>query len=112
MKLQRSPTRSKRLSSLCGSFLTPFSSCHYKKTSLDLVFRNIYVRFVPSLYTTGEKDQTYPTGVSPVGSGVTYDTAYVISTIYTLGLLFGALYVSHIKMLSNAFDNNVMEVLK
>ena len=59
-----------------------------------------------------EEDQTYPTGVSLVDSGVTYDTAYVISTIYTLGLLFGALYVSHIKMLSNAFDNNVMEVLK
>ena len=70
------------------------------------------MRFVPSLYTTGEEDQTYPTGVSPVGSGVTYDTAYVISTMYTLGLLFGALCVSHIKMLSNAFDSNVMEVLK
>jgi hypothetical protein len=69
--------RSKRLSSLCGSFLTPFSSCHYKKTSLDLVFLNIFVRFVPSLYTTGEEDQTYPIRVSPVGSGVTYDTANI-----------------------------------
>ena len=67
--------------------------------------------FVPSLYTTGEEDQTYPTGVSPVGSGVTYDIAYVISTMYTPGLLFGALCVLHIKMLSNAFDNNVMEYL-
>ena len=89
MKLQRSPTRSKRLSSLCGSFLTPFSSCHYKKTRLGLVFHNIYVCFVPSLYTTGEEDQTYPTGVSPLDSGVTYDTAYVICTMYTLRLLFG-----------------------
>ena len=59
-----------------------------------------------------EEDQTYPTGVSPVGIGVTYDTAYVIFTMYTPGLLFGALCVSHIKMLSNAFDNNVIEVLK
>jgi hypothetical protein len=50
--------------------------------------------------------------VSPIGSGVTYDTAYVISTMCTLGLLFGALCVSHIKMLSNAFCGNVMEVLK
>ena len=57
----------------------------------------------------GEEDQTYPIWVSPVGSGVTYDTAYVISTMYTLGLLFGALCVLHIKMLSNAFDNHVME---
>ena len=47
--------------------------------------------------------------MSPVGSGVTYDTAYVISTMYTLGLLFGALCVSHIKKLSNAFDTNIME---
>jgi len=70
------------------------------------------VCFVPSLYTTGEEDPTYPIGVSPVGSGVTYDIAYVISTMYTLGLLFGALCVSHIKMSSNAFDNNVIEVLK
>jgi hypothetical protein len=90
----------------------PFSSCHYKKTSLDLVFHNIYVRFAPNLYATGEEVQTYPTGVSPVASGVTYDTAYVISTMYTPGLLFGALCVSHIKMLSNAFDSNVIEVLK
>jgi hypothetical protein len=89
--------RSKRLSSLCGSFLTPFSSCHYKKTSLDLVFLNIYVRFVPILYTTGEEDQTYPIRVSPVSSGVTYDTAYIISTMYTPGLLFGAPCVSHKK---------------
>ena len=50
--------------------------------------------------------------MSPVGSGVTYDIAYVISTMYTLGLLFGALCVSHIKILSNTFDSNVMEVLK
>ena len=107
MKLQRLPTRCKRLSSLCGSFLTPLSSCHYKKTSLGFVFCNIYVRFVPSLYTTSEEDQTYPTGESPVGSGVTYDTAYVISIMYTPGLLFGALCVSHIKMLSNAFDTNI-----
>jgi hypothetical protein len=35
------------------------------------------VRFVPSLYTTGEEDQTYPIRVSPVGSGVTYDTANI-----------------------------------
>jgi len=103
---------SKRLSYLYGSFVTPFSSCYYKKTSLGLVFRNIYVCFVPNLYTTGEEDQTYPTGVSPVGIGVTYDTAYVISTMYTPGLLFGILCVSHIQMLSNAFDSNVMEVLK
>jgi hypothetical protein len=104
--------RSKRLSSLCGSFLIPFSSCHYKKICLDLVFRNIYVRFAPSLYTTDEEVQTYPIGVSPIASGVTYDTTYVISTMYTPGLLFGALCVSHIKILSNAFDSNVMEVLK
>ena len=37
----------------------------------------------------GEEDQTYPTGVSPVGSGVTYDITYVISTMYTPGLLGG-----------------------
>ena len=62
------------------------------------------MRFVPSLYTTGEEDQTYPTGVSPIGSGVTYDTAYIISTIYTPGLLLGVLCVLHIKILSNAFE--------
>ena len=49
--------------------------------------------------------------MSPIGSGVTYDTAYIISTMYTPILLFGALCVSHIKMLSNAFDSNVMEYL-
>jgi hypothetical protein len=112
MKQQRLPTRSKWLSSLCASNLTPFSSCHYKETSLGLVFRNIYVRFIPSLYAKGQEVQTYPIGVSPVASGVTYDTAYVISIMYTPGLLFGALCVSHIKMLSNAFGSNVMEVLK
>jgi hypothetical protein len=64
------------------------------------------------LYTKDEEVQTYPTQVSPIGSGVTYDTAYVISTMYTPGLLFGALCISHIKMLSNAFGGNVMEVLK
>jgi len=58
-----------------------------------------------------EEDQTYPTGVSPVGIDVTYDTAYIISTMYTPGLLFGALCVLHIKMLSNAFDSNIMEYL-
>ena len=67
------------------------------------------MRFVPSLYTMGEEDQTYPTWVSPVGSGVTYDIAYVISTMYTPGLLFGALCVLHIKMLSNAFGSHVMK---
>jgi hypothetical protein len=60
---------SKRLSSLCGVPVIPFSSSHYKKTSLGLVFYNICVHFVPSFYTTGEEVQTYPIGVSPVGSG-------------------------------------------
>jgi hypothetical protein len=64
------------------------------------------------LYTKAQEVQAYPTGVSPVASGVTYNTAYVISTMYTPGLLFGAMCVSHIKMLSNAFGSNVMEVLK
>ena len=94
---------------MCGSFITPFSSCHYKKTSLGLVFRNIYVCFVPSLYTMGEEDQTYPTWVSPVGTGVTHESAYVISTVYTLGLLLGALCVSHMKILSNTLDTNIIE---
>jgi hypothetical protein len=87
MKAQRSPMRSKRASSLCAFILTPFSSCHYKETSLGLVFGNIYVRFVTTLYTKGEEVQTYPTRVSPIGSGVTYDTAYVISIMYTPWLL-------------------------
>jgi hypothetical protein len=85
MKLQRSPTRSKRLSSLCGSVLTPFSFSHYNKTSLGLVFHNLCVRFVRSFYTTGEEVQTYPTGVSSVASGVTHDTTYVIFMGWLVG---------------------------
>ena len=56
-----------------------------------------------------EEVQTYPIGVSPVGTGVTHESAYVMSTMYTLGLLLGALCVLHIKMLSNAFDTNIIE---
>ena len=56
-----------------------------------------------------EEVQTYPTGLSPVGTGVTHENTYVISTVYTLGLLLSALCVSHIKMLSNAFDTNIIE---
>ena len=56
-----------------------------------------------------EEVQTYPTGLSPVGTGVTHESAYVISTVYTLRFLLGALCVSHIKMLSNALDTNIMK---
>ena len=41
----------------------------------------ICVCFIPSFYTTSEEVQTYPTGMSPVASGVTHDTAYVISAM-------------------------------
>ena len=56
-----------------------------------------------------EEVQTYPTGVSPIGIGVTHEIAYVVSTVYTLKLLLGALCVSHMKILSNALDTNIME---
>ena len=56
-----------------------------------------------------EEVQTYPTGVSPVGTGVTHHSTYIVSTVKTPGLLLGALYVSHMKMLSNALDTNIME---
>ena len=56
-----------------------------------------------------EEIQTYPTRLSPVSTGVTHESAYVISRMYTPGLPLGVLFVSHIKILSNAFDNNVME---
>jgi hypothetical protein len=55
---------------------------------------------------------TYLRGVSPVGISDTHVSAYVISTVYTPGLLLVALCVSHIKMLNNACDSNVMEILK
>ena len=56
-----------------------------------------------------EEVQTYPRGVSPVCTGVTHESAYIVSTVQTLGLLLGALCVSHTKMLSNALDTNIME---
>ena len=56
-----------------------------------------------------EEVQTYPTGVSPIGTSVTHESAYVVSTVYTFGLLLGALCVSHMQMLSNALDTNIME---
>jgi hypothetical protein len=47
------------------------------------------VCFVPSFYTTGEEVQTYPTWVSPVGSGVTHDIVldmniYIYIYVYDL----------------------------
>ena len=56
-----------------------------------------------------EEVQTYPTGLSPISTGVTHESVYVVSTVYTLRLLLGALCVSHIQMLSNALDTNLME---
>jgi hypothetical protein len=98
MKLQRSATSSKRLSSLSGVFLIPFSSGHIT-TTLGLVFHNICVRFVPSFCNASEVVLTYRTRVSPVAIGVTHVGAYVISTVYTYRLLLVALCVSHIKCL-------------
>ena len=48
-------------------------------------------------------------GVSPVGTGVTHHRTYIVSTMYTLGLLLEALCVLHMEILSNAFDSHVME---
>jgi hypothetical protein len=56
-----------------------------------------------------EEVQTYPIGVSPVGTDVTHHSVYIVSTVKTPGLLLGALCVSHIKILSNALDTNIME---
>jgi hypothetical protein len=56
-----------------------------------------------------EEVQTYPIEVSPVGTRVTHESVYVVSTVYTPGLLLGALCVSHMQMLSNALDTNIME---
>ena len=64
---------------------------------------------VRSFYTTGEEVQTYPQGVSPVGTGVTHHRTYIVSTMYTPRPLLGALCVLHMKMLGNAFDSHVME---
>ena len=44
-----------------------------------------------------EEVQTYPTGVSPVGTGVTHHKTYIVSTMYTSRLLLGALCVLHMK---------------
>ena len=57
----------------------------------------------------GEEVQTYPKGVSPVGTGVTRESAYVVSTVYTPKLLLRAACVWHMQMLSNALDTNIME---
>ena len=46
---------------------------------------------------------------SPVGTGVTHHRTYIVSTMYTLRLLLGALCVLHMEILSNAFDSHVME---
>ena len=56
-----------------------------------------------------EEVQTYPTGMSPVGTGVTHYSAYIVSTVKTPELLLGALCDLHMKMLSNALDTNIME---
>jgi hypothetical protein len=50
--------------------------------------------------------QTYPTGVSPVGTDVTHDSAYIVSIVKTPRLLLGALYVSHMKMLTPTYWSN------
>ena len=57
----------------------------------------------------GEEVQTYPQGVSPIGTGVTHHRTYIVSTMYNHRLLFGALCVFHIEILSNAFDSHVIE---
>ena len=62
-----------------------------------------------SISTKVVEVQTYPTGVSPIGTCVTHESAYVVSIVYTLRVLLGALCVLHMQILSNALDTNIME---
>ena len=90
MKLQRSPTRSRRLSGSSGVALIHFSWGHYKKTMLGFEFHNIWRA------TASEVVLTYLTGVSPVHTGVTHGSAHVMSTVYTPRLLLVALFAYEI----------------